>query len=506
MRIQPLLSLGFIALFTGTAAAAGDALPARADRAAGFAADHYAGAQVDLLADLVRFRTVHQEDVANVDNPEFRKFKQYLETRAKAFGFDVTDYGAVLVIGYGDAKSRLGVVTHGDVQPADASKWNKSPFELDTASEPGRLIARGSEDDKAAIATALYAMKSLKDLGLPVTRRIELIVALTEESDWAPFQEVLTRYTPPGVNIGIDSDYPVVVAEKGWGGVQLVFKDTVKACKGVTVERFEGGAFMSQVPEDATLAIDGGDSRLLAQMRDRAAEQAGMQFTFEQSDNGIVVHGKGKAAHSSTPENGVNALAHAAALLEGETLCPSPAAAAVDFVNALIRTDIYGEHFGNIAWRHDFMGPLTVNLSTATMQDGATQIGINLRAPAGKSTQQLETELREAIAGWSQSSKFDAPDTQIFLSDAYLPEQPPQVEPLLAVYRHFTGDKDAKPISIGGGTNARLLPGGINFGPSMPGVAYSGHSEHEFITRKQMELNLRMYAAMLAWLGAGEAE
>jgi dipeptidase D len=39
----------------------------------------------------------------------------------------------------------------------------------------------------------------------------------------------------------------------------------------------------------------------------------------------------------------------------------------------------------------------------------------------------------------------------------------------------------------------------------MPGEPYSGHSEHEFITRDQFLLNLQMYAAMLVEL-AGSVE
>ena len=34
----------------------------------------------------------------------------------------------------------------------------------------------------------------------------------------------------------------------------------------------------------------------------------------------------------------------------------------------------------------------------------------------------------------------------------------------------------------------------------MPGATYTGHSEHEFITREQFLLNLRMYTAALAEL------
>src|SRR5438874_626619 len=106
---------------------------------------------------------------------------------------------------------------HGDVQPVDPSKWKQSPFELDRTSEPGRLLARGAEDDKGPIATALYAMKSLKDLELPLSKRIELYVYMAEESDWAPLEAFVKSHALPDMNITLDAEYPAVVAEKGFG-------------------------------------------------------------------------------------------------------------------------------------------------------------------------------------------------------------------------------------------------------------------------------------------------
>ena len=501
MLRTPLLLL----LFLLPAATVADELPARAERAAAHAAAHYADDQVAMLADLVRFRTVAVDGVPNADNPEFRAFAGYVRQQAQAFGLDFTDFGSVLIVGLGDAKQRLGVITHGDVQPADPAKWAKSPFALDTDSEPGRLIARGTEDDKAAIATALYAMKTIKDLGMPLTRRIELWISLTEESDWVPFQAVLAKYPPPEINIGIDSNYPVVVAEKGWGMLQADFA-AEKTAKPQTprVRSFAGGAFVSQVPEDARLEIVGADAALIARIRARAAaDDSGVQYTITETNDTLTLIAKGRAAHSSTPENGLNALTHAAALLEGDWLLHSAAGRAVAFVNALLGTDYLGRQFGNAAYAHPFMGPLTISLSTAETTAQGTTLVINTRAPAGKTPAQLEADLRQAVAAWAGQRRITPPALTVQLTAAYLPEKPVQVAPLLTIFRHYTGIRNAQPISIGGGTNARLLPNGVNFGPAMPGAAYSGHSEHEFITREQMQLNLRMYAAMLAWLAGG---
>lgn len=502
---QNVRSLLVSLLLVSPLAAAAD-LPDRAIDAAAYATDHYDDAQVELLAEMVQFRTVHKDGIPNAENPEFRAFADLLGQRAAELGLDFTDYGAVLVIGLGDAEDRIGVVTHGDVQPADPSKWQSPPFELDMESEPGKLIARGAEDDKAAIATAMYAMKTVKELGLPMARRIELIVGLTEESNHVPFVEVLKRYPPPAVNIGIDASYPVVVAEKGWGGVWVNF-DAGGAREEPDmpfVERFEGGEFMSQVPGDATIVIRGADDAMIKRIRERAKNAAdGVHFQFENENNALVIHAHGKTAHSSEPENGVNAIVHAAALLAGENLSSSPAGEALDFVNALLGTGLYGKRFGDIAYAHPFMGPLTVNLSMARTTNDGVELGINLRAPAGKTPETLEAEVRTAVANWADDRGVEPPALRIALSEAYLPKQPEQVKPLLAVFEHYTGIENPQPISIGGGTFAKLLPNAVNFGPAMPGVPYTGHSTHEFITREQMTLNLEMYTAMLAWL-AGE--
>ena len=97
--------------------------------------------------------------VPNVDLPEFHGLKAYLARRADELRLDYEDHGAAVVIGLGSAADRLGLLTHADVQPADPARWGGDPFRLDAVTEPGRLVGRGVEDDKASIATALCAMR-----------------------------------------------------------------------------------------------------------------------------------------------------------------------------------------------------------------------------------------------------------------------------------------------------------------------------------------------------------
>lgn len=151
------------------------------------------------------------------------------------------------------------------------------------------------------------------------------------------------------------------------------------------------------------------------------------------------------------------------------------------------------------------MGPLTLTLATLEVEKGRLRANLSFRRPVGRTAAEVERSIDEAVEAWKETTGIDDLELEKRVYDPYLVENAPHVPVLLDVFRHYTGCTDASPVSIGGGTNVRLLPNGVSFGPSMPGEAYTGHSEHEFITEDQLLLNLRMYTAMLVELAAGGA-
>lgn len=92
----------------------------------------------------------------------------------------------------------------------------------------------------------------------------------------------------------------------------------------------------------------------------------------------------GKAAHSSTPEDGVNAVTHLAALLQPYTWPKTTAALTVAAMNELVGLGIYAEQFGELAYKDDFMGALTLAPTVVAQTSKGTEVTINLRRPVGK--------------------------------------------------------------------------------------------------------------------------
>ncbi len=464
---------------------------------ADYAVETYTKDMVESLRELVKHNTLAKEGISANDNPAHIAFKAELKKQAQALGFDFVDDGYVVVIGLGNQKERVGIITHGDVQPVNPEKWQKSPFELDTTTEPGRIIGRGTEDDKGPISTALYAMKAIKDKGISLNKRIELYIYMAEESDWEPLKAYIKTHELPQTNITIDAEYPVVTAEKGYGTIKLAFNKKEMPTISPYISEFSGGFFGSQIPEDASATIENANIVLLQRLMRKARGYTGVSFDLELKDSTLTIRALGKSAHSSKPNDGVNAIPHLADLLSRTRWVNNGPGTLVNFINDNIGLGLEGKKFGNIAYQDDFMGAMTVAPTVIKQHDDNIELNINLRRPQGKSKQQLVEEIHQTIVNWN--NKFDTNVTELehYIGDPFIQKDAPHIDTLLSVFSHFTGIDDAKPIAIGGGTNSRLFPNAVSFGPSMPNTEYTGHSEHEFITMEQFVLNLKMYTAVL---------
>ncbi|MBL1383180.1 MAG: dipeptidase [Colwellia sp.] len=469
------------------------------DNVADYAVNTYQNAQVHTLTNLVAFPTVNKDSIPAPQNPNFINFKSVLKMKAAELGFDYQDLGYTVLIGMGKQTDKVTVVTHGDVQPANASKWKQNPFIIDT-SEPGKLVGRGTEDDKGAIATALYAMKAIKDKGIELDNRIELMIYLAEESDWGPLTEFMKTYEQPKYAVTIDASYPVVVAEKGWSLISPTF-NAISDQKAVYVSDLAGGAFKSQIPEDASLVLHNANESLIDSLKAKAKTLSDVEFNFEEQGKGLKISIKGMSAHSSEPESGVNAIAHLSELFKDVALENNSDGQLIKFVNQLIGLDLHGKQFGDIAYKHDFMGPMTVAPTVIERSGNKLTLAVNARRPVGKNESVLKQQIETAVNQWQANNNVTLESIDTVIGNPMLLDNAPHAQKLLDIFKHFTGDEKADFVSIGGGTNAKLFDNAVSFGPSMPGKRYTGHSEHEFITLEQLELNLRMYTAMMIELG-----
>ena len=249
------------------------------------------------------------------------------------------------------------------------------------------------------------------------------------------------------------------------------------------------------------MVLHNADAQALNILKQNINALKDVQVTLTTKGDSVLVSVKGESAHSSEPEAGHNAIAHLAEVFKGIDLENNSDGQAIEFINQLIGLDLYGAQFGDIAYRHDFMGPMTVAPTLLKHSEEGLKLSVNLRRPVGKTEALLKSQIDTALNNWQANNNVTLNNVEIHIGTPMLLDDAPHAEALLDIFKHFTGDEDASFVSIGGGTNAKLFDNAVSFGPSMPGKKYTGHSEHEYLTPEQMALNLKMYTAMMVKLG-----
>ena len=82
---------------------------------------------------------------------------------------------------YGDGEETLGILGHVDVVPC-SGEWLVDPFEPEV--KDGKIYGRGVLDDKGPMVACLHAVKILKEMNLPLSKKIRFIIGANEETDW----------------------------------------------------------------------------------------------------------------------------------------------------------------------------------------------------------------------------------------------------------------------------------------------------------------------------------
>ncbi|MDE6557729.1 MAG: Sapep family Mn(2+)-dependent dipeptidase [Clostridia bacterium] len=373
----------------------------------------------------------------------------YFLSLASGMGFEVENYdNFVGEVRFGEGED-FAVLAHLDVVPA-GSGWTHEPFggEIDEASR--RIWGRGAMDDKGPALIALYAMKALKDEGFKPAKTVKLILGCNEETGWACIDHYNKVAKMPETGISPDADFPVIYAEKGIVHLQFEFPAANAAFSGLA-----GGGAANMVCDYCTAN---------APVKSDALEQLGLEYAAD------TVTSRGKSAHGSTPEKGVNAIEKMLVYL------------GLTEMKKLLFVDKFG-----LSDFEDETGRLTFSPNVIAQKDGKIYVTCDVRYPA---TYTLKKVLETV-------DKYGVPYVILHeQAPLYNDKNSKLITTLLDVYNAVTG-ANAKPVAIGGGTYARALKFGAAFGPEEDGEECTIHQPDEYITFEKIEKCFKIYKLAL---------
>lgn len=372
---------------------------------------------------------------------------------------------------FGQGEELVGILCHVDVVP-EGDGWTSDPYAAEI--RDGKIFARGAIDDKGPTMAAYYAMKIVKDLGLPLNRRVRMIIGTDEESNWRCVDHYFENEEMPSFGFAPDADFPIIYAEKGIADYDLVqTANSFDLNAPIVVELFESGRRYNMVPDYAKAVLTG-ELKDLHTRFESFLNEKGLVGKFEEQDGRVTLEVEGVSAHGMEPNKGKNAGLFLAIFLSQEET-DAKAAQYFQFVKKFFFEDSRGKGLG-IAYTDDITGDLTINVGKLFYsKELGGKLGLNMRYPVTTNLEETKAKLEDKVTGEGftienfSNSKPHHVDESDFL-----------VQTLKKVYEEQTGEK-AELLSIGGGTYARSLKSGVAFGPLFPGREDIAHQKDEYM-------------------------
>lgn len=427
---------------------------------------------------LLHIKSILDEENATPDAPLGKEVKEALDYMLKLGerdGFVAKNVGNVSGhLELGNGKELVGILCHVDVVP-EGDGWISDPFGAEIRG--GKMYARGALDDKGPTMAAYYAMKIVKELELPLTKRVRMIIGTDEESKWRCVEHYFKEEEMPTLGFAPDADFPIIHAEKGIADFDMVQTSppNSKTESTIKVASFMSGKRYNMVPDvaKAVIVVKGDEKEIIRQFTN-FMDRFGLGYQFQTEKGQLILTVKGVSAHGMEPRNGKNAGLYLAEFLSKLNL-DEKASHYFQFVSRYFFDDSRGVHLG-VAYTDDVSGDLTINAGklSYTPETGG-RIGISCRYSVTNKMEDTKAKLDALLQkeGFTIENYSDS-------NPHYVDEKEFLIQTLKKVYEEQTGEK-AELIAIGGGTYARSLKVGVAFGPLFPGKPDVAHQKDEYI-------------------------
>ena len=441
---------------------------------------------IDTLQKWIRVPSVKGEAAPGAPfGKEVRSMLDMALADCEQMGFKTQNFDGYIAhadLGEGSDEDALAILAHLDVVP-EGDGWKYPPY--GAVIENGRMYGRGTSDDKGPAVAALYAMKAVKDAGIPLRRKVRLILGCDEESGWEDIAHYNKVATMPRMGFSPDASYPIINIEKGICRLEL---HGVLSNEGLQVIAFNNGERPNVIPGRAS-ALVAGDAATVAQA-EAAAKKLDIPAEVQLTDKGVSITVTGISGHAAYPETARNA--------NGEMLLLLRELGVQGDLRLLadkIGLDYKGEGL-EVSVSDGISGYLTCNLGIIRAGEGGVYATLDIRYPVMTNPDMIIKNVSASL-----------PDMRV---DAMEVKEPHHVtagselvQKLLDAYHEVTG-YERKCLYTGGGTYARSLQEGVAFGASFPQDEDLAHQANEYADIEGLYKNIKIFALAIVKL-AGKA-
>lgn len=412
---------------------------------------------------------------------------------ARRWGFRTENHeGYVGTADLNEHADGLHILAHLDVVGA-GDGWDTDPYCL--VRDGDLIYGRGTDDDKGPLVAALLAMRCVRELGIPLTKNVRLIMGTDEESGSEDIEHYYASHPFAPYSLSPDADFPVTNIEKAHYCPRFSASWKRTEAPGVRVLALDGGIRVNVAPANCICLLENADKAQLEAVLKQVSGETGVSLSAEFQGNTAKITAVGVQTHASTPDEGKNAIT---ATLQALCALPLAGGAAEETVRQLHECFPYGDNRGKamgIAMEDKVSGCLTLTFSMVHLDTEGFWGIFDSRDPlcATEENTCRVTEARMAAFGWKCEGKLGPAHAVDGNSDF--------IKTLLSAYETYTGRKGYCE-AIGGGTYVHEIPGGVAFGAGEHDFDSHLHGANERARISQLLKTAMIYALVIGNLCA----
>lgn len=446
----------------------------------------------DFLADLSALIAIKSVGGEARENAPYgsgpKKALEYMLALAKGKGFACQEIAhRIGCVDMNMHRRAVDILTHLDVVPAEQGWTKTAPFS--PRIEGNRLYGRGAIDDKGPAMAALYALWAVKELGIPLSKNVRLVMGTDEErgSSDIPFYYQIHKEAP--LTFTPDGSFPLVHGEKG--GFFGSFSGIVESGGSITLLEICAGQQGNVIPDKAQAWVSGVDMTLLLSVIQNVEQAANVHIFLSEQEDVVQINVLGTGGHAAHPEAVNNPLPALLALLS----CIPFEGTAGHAIQELHRMFPVGDWSGaalGLAQEHPVMGRLTISPTVLSLHEGVLNGHFDART--------AEDILPETVAAVEEQFCQAGLVLRTKCVPIHLvPTGMQGISTLLRCYEAYTQEKGYPQVS-GGMSYVHGLRRGVVFGCEMPGDDHHMHGADEYADIDALLLSGMMFAQAIVEL------
>lgn len=360
------------------------------------------------------------------------------------FSGKINHEGGYAVSYYGDGEKTIGLLSHGDVVPADGEWLMCPPFE--PVIRDGYIFGRGCNDDKSGILETVYAAEIIRELGFDLKSRLVMVTGVNEESGMGDIKAFVENEPMPDLSLVPDGGYPCYSGE-----ATIIRFKLISERKFEKIQKIYGGKACNIILGEVTAEITY-DEKLWKQIENACRENERVNASC--NGDTITVVAKGEQSHVIAPEKSLNA---GKVLADALTGCDALGENDIEILRSarVFLTDGYGTGLGISAEDKDFGRLVCGNGIIATTEDGALDLYFDIRMGLSLDINELKNTL-QGIDGWEYCEER--------CDEGYCLSEDAPARALAEKTYFAVSGIDAKGEMISGGTHVRRMKNAVAVG------------------------------------------